>query len=79
MDRMDQLISMIAQQLVDRPEAVSVSEVVGSHTTVLELHVAKEDIGKVIGKEGRTAQAMRTILNAVSTKSRRRSVLEIVE
>jgi uncharacterized protein len=76
---MDQLISFIAQQLVDRPEDVMVSQVVGSHTTVLELHVAKEDIGKVIGKDGRTAQAMRTILNAVSTKSRRRSVLEIVE
>jgi uncharacterized protein len=76
---MDQLISFIAQQLVDRPEDVMVSQVVGSHTTVRELHVAKEDIGKVIGKDGRTAQAMRTILNAVSTKSRRRSVLEIVE
>jgi uncharacterized protein len=76
---MDQLITMIAQQLVDRPEDVHVSQVEGSHTTVLELRVAKGDIGKVIGRDGRTAQAMRTILNAVSTKSRRRSVLEIVE
>ncbi|RJQ83308.1 MAG: KH domain-containing protein [Desulfobacteraceae bacterium] len=76
---MNELISFIAQQLVDRPGDVSVSKVEGSHTTVLELHVAKEDIGKVIGKDGRTAQAMRTILNAVSTKARKRAVLEILE
>jgi predicted RNA-binding protein YlqC (UPF0109 family) len=76
---MDQLISFIAQQLVDRPGDVVVTKVEGSHTTVLELQVSKEDIGKVIGKEGRTALAMRTILNAVSTKARKRAVLEILE
>jgi uncharacterized protein len=76
---MDQLISFIAQQLVDQPEDVIVSKIEGSHTTVLELQVAKGDIGKVIGREGRTAQAMRTILSAVSTKARKRAVLEIVE
>jgi len=76
---MNELIGFIAQQLVDRPEDVVVSKVEGSHTTVLELRVAKQDIGKVIGREGRTAQAMRTILSAVSTKARKRAVLEIVE
>ena len=76
---MDELIGYIAQQLVDRPGEVVVSTVEGSHTTVVELRVAKEDIGKVIGREGRTAQAIRTILSAVSTKAKRRAVLEIVE
>jgi uncharacterized protein len=76
---MEQLIKIIAQQLVDRPEEVTVNKIEGSQTTVLELQVAKEDIGKIIGKEGRTAQAMRTILNAVSTKVRKRAVLEIIE
>ena len=60
---MKELISFIAQSLVDHPDAVSVSEVEGNQTTVLELKVAKEDLGKVIGKQGRTAQAMRTILS----------------
>ena len=76
---MEQLIKIIAQQLVDRPGDVTVNKIEGSQTTVLELQVAKEDIGKIIGKEGRTAQAMRTILNAVSTKVRKRAVLEIIE
>jgi uncharacterized protein len=76
---MNELIGYIAQQLVDRPDEVVVSTVEGSHTTVVELRVAKEDIGKVIGREGRTAQAIRTILSAVSTKAKRRAVLEIVE
>ncbi|KJS31490.1 MAG: RNA-binding protein [Desulfatitalea sp. BRH_c12] len=76
---MDQLISFIAQQLVDRPEDVMVSKVEGGSTTVFELQVAKEDVGKVIGREGRTAHAMRTILSAVSSKSRKRSILEILE
>ncbi len=70
---------MIAKALVDLPDQVEVEEVVGEQTTVLELKVAKEDLGKVIGKQGRTAQAMRTILNAAATKLRKRCVLEIIE
>lgn len=74
-----ELIEIIARSLVDAPENVSVAEIRGSHTTVLELRVAKEDIGKVIGKHGQTAQAMRQILNASSAKLKKRVVLEIVE
>ena len=76
---MKDLISYIAQALVDHPEEVSVSEVEGNQTTVLELKVAKEDLGKVIGKQGRTARAMRTILGAASAKIKKRTVLEIIE
>jgi len=76
---MKELIKFIAQALVDKPEAVEVSEVVGEQTSVIELRVAKEDLGKVIGKQGRTAKAMRTILSAASTKLRKRTVLEIIE
>jgi predicted RNA-binding protein YlqC (UPF0109 family) len=76
---MKELIKYMAQALVDNPDMVVVSEVVGEHTSVLELRVAKEDLGKVIGKQGRTAKAMRTILSAASTKIRKRSVLEIIE
>ncbi len=76
---MKDLIGYIAQALVDHPEQVSVTEVEGDQTTVLELKVAKEDIGKVIGKQGRTARSMRTILNAASAKIKKRTVLEIVE
>jgi predicted RNA-binding protein YlqC (UPF0109 family) len=76
---MKDLINYIAQALVDHPEQVSVNEVEGSQTSVLELKVAQEDIGKVIGKQGRTARAMRTILNAASAKIKKRTVLEIVE
>jgi len=76
---MKELIKYMAQALVDNPDMVEVSEVVGEQTTVLELRVAKEDLGKVIGKQGRTAKAMRTILSAASTKIRKRSVLEIIE
>ena len=65
---MKDLINFIAQALVDNPEQVSVSEVKGNQTSVLELKVAKEDLGKVIGKQGRTARAMRTILSAASAK-----------
>jgi predicted RNA-binding protein YlqC (UPF0109 family) len=76
---MKDLISYIAQALVDHPEEVSVAEVEGNQTSVLELKVAKEDIGKVIGKQGRTARAMRTILGAASAKIKKRTVLEIIE
>jgi hypothetical protein len=77
--RMKDLIKYIAQALVDFPEEVEVSEIEGSTTSVIELKVAKDDLGKVIGKQGRTARAMRTILSAASTKVRKRSVLEIIE
>ena len=76
---MKELISYIAQALVDHPEEVSVTEVEGNQTTVLELKVAKEDLGKVIGKQGRTARAMRTILGAASAKLNKRTLLEIIE
>lgn len=76
---MKELISYIAKALVDYPEQVAVSEVEGNQTSVLELKVAKEDLGKVIGKQGRTARAMRTILSAASAKIKKRTVLEIIE
>ncbi len=73
------LVDFMARALVDNPEEVEVNEVVGEQTTVVELSVSKEDLGKVIGKQGRTAKSMRTILNAASTKLQKRSVLEIME
>lgn len=73
------MIETIAKALVDQPEAVSVAEVEGENTTVIELRVAKTDIGKIIGKQGNTAKAIRTILMGAATKLRRRTVLEIVE
>ncbi|MFW5733572.1 MAG: KH domain-containing protein [Oceanidesulfovibrio sp.] len=76
---MKELIEYIAKSLVDDPDSVQVTEVEGEQTSVLELKVAKEDLGKVIGKQGRTARAMRTILGAASTKVRKRAVLEILE
>jgi predicted RNA-binding protein YlqC (UPF0109 family) len=76
---MKELISYIAKALVDKPEDVVVTEIEGEQTSVIELKVAKEDLGKVIGKQGRTARAMRTILSAASTKINKRSVLEIIE
>ena len=76
---MKDLISYIAKSLVDKPEEVVVTEIEGEQTSVIELKVAKEDLGKVIGKQGRTAQAMRTILGAVSSKEKKRTVLEIIE
>lgn len=74
-----ELVEYIAKALVDNPEQVHVAEVEGEQTSVLELKVAKEDLGKVIGKQGRTARAMRIILGAASTKAKKRSVLEILE
>ncbi|MBQ3060582.1 MAG: KH domain-containing protein [Desulfovibrio sp.] len=73
------LIEYIVRSLVDRPEEVVVTEVQGEQATVLELRVAREDLGKVIGRQGRTARAMRTILGAASTKLQKRTVLEILE
>ncbi|MBI1987215.1 MAG: KH domain-containing protein [Nitrospinae bacterium] len=76
---MKELVVYIAKALVDFPDEVEVIEVVGEKTTVLELRVAREDLGKVIGKQGRTARALRTILNAAATKVKKRAVLEILE
>ena len=73
------LMYKIALMLVDDEKEVSVTEIKGEHTTVVELKVAKTDLGKIIGKQGRNAQAIRTILNGASTKLRKRTVLEIVE
>ena len=76
---MKDLVSYIAKALVDNPDDVYVTEIEGEQTSVIELRVAKEDLGKVIGKQGRTARAMRTILSAASTKINKRLVLEILE
>ena len=76
---MKELVEYIAKALVDNPEEILVSEVVGNQTSVIELKVAKDDLGKVIGKQGRSARAMRTILSAASTKLKKRTVLEIIE
>jgi predicted RNA-binding protein YlqC (UPF0109 family) len=76
---MKELIEYIAKALVDNPDAVRVTEIEGEKTSVIELSVAKEDLGKIIGKQGRTARSMRTILSAASTKNNKRAVLEILE
>ena len=76
---MKEMIETIALALVDQPDLVSVTEIDGANTSILELKVAKTDIGKVIGKQGRTAGALRTILNAVSAKTKKRTVLEIID
>ncbi len=76
---MEELIRKIAQALVDSPDKVEVTVVEGEQTSVIELRVAKEDMGKVIGKQGRTAHAIRTILSATSMKYNKRGVLEILE
>lgn len=73
------LIEYLARALVDLPDQVNVKHIEGEQTTVIELKVAKEDLGKVIGKQGRTARAIRTILNGASTKLKKRTVLEIIE
>jgi len=76
---MKELVEQIAKALVDQPDKVQVREVVGEQTTVLELRVATEDLGKVIGKQGKTARAVRTLLAAAGMKVRTRFVLEILE
>ncbi|HJL72675.1 MAG TPA: KH domain-containing protein [Nitrospinaceae bacterium] len=74
-----ELISVMAKALVDKPDEVEIKEIEGDVTTILELKVAKDDLGKVIGKQGKTAHAMRAILNATATKLKKRAVLEIIE
>lgn len=74
-----ELVEFTAKALVDNPSAVQVTEVEGEQTAVIELRVAKEDLGKVIGKQGRTARAIRTILSAAASKEKKRCVLEILE
>ena len=76
---MKDLIMHLAKELVDKPEEVVVTEIKGEQITVIELKVAKEDIGKIIGRQGRTAHAIRTILSAASAKIKKRSILEILE
>lgn len=78
-ESLKELVEHIAKALVDHPEQVKVSEVKGERLSVIELSVAKEDLGKVIGKQGRTALAIRTILSNASMKIRKRAVLEIIE
>ena len=73
------LVEFMAKALVDNPAQVEVTEIAGRDTSVIELKVAKEDMGKIIGKKGRNAQAMRTLLNAASAKLRKRVVLEIID
>ena len=76
---MKNLLSDIVKAMVDQPDQVSINEVDGGHTVILELSVAKGDLGKVIGKQGRNAQAIRTIVSAAAGKTRKKYVLEIVE
>lgn len=76
---MKDLVGYVASALVDNPDEIAIGEVVGNQATVFELKVAKEDLGKIIGKKGSTAQAIRTILNASSAKTKKRTILEIVD
>ncbi len=76
---MKELVKLMAEALVDNPDQVEVTEIVGEHTLVIEVKVAKEDMGKIIGKKGRNAQAMRLILNAASAQLRKSVVFEIIE
>lgn len=76
---MKDLVEYIARNLVDDPDQVRVNEIEGEKVTIIELRVAQSDLGKVIGKQGRTARAIRTLLNATATKLRKRAVLEILE
>jgi len=76
---MRDLIEYIAKNLVEKPDAVNVNEVAGEKTTIIELSVDRDDIGRIIGKKGRTARALRTILNAAAMKQNKRAALEILE
>ena len=73
------LVEHIVQKLVDRPEKVVVTEISGEQATIIELRVDPEDLGKVIGKDGRTARSIRTLVHAAATKEKKRAVLEILE
>lgn len=79
MSHLKDLVEYMAKSLVDYPDKVKVSEVEATATSVIELRVAKEDLGKIIGKEGKTAKSIRTILNAASSKIKRRAILNIIE
>jgi predicted RNA-binding protein YlqC (UPF0109 family) len=79
LSELSKMIEYMARMLVDLPDQVEINEITGENTTVIELKVAKEDLGKIIGKQGRTARAVRTVLNGASTKLRKRTVLEIIE
>lgn len=79
LSELSKMIEYMARMLVDLPDQVEINEIEGENTTVIELKVAKEDLGKIIGKQGRTARAVRTVLNGASTKLRKRTVLEIIE
>ena len=79
MSQLTEFVEFMAKSIVDNPEEVKVTEVAGEKTTVIELRVASEDLGKVIGKQGRTAKAIRSILNAAAAKMKKRAVLEILE
>ncbi len=79
MGKLQELVEFVAKSLVDHPERVEVKEIEGEKTTVIELKVAPEDLGKVIGRQGRTARAIRTLLAAVARKQNKRAVLEILE
>ncbi|MCK9523146.1 MAG: KH domain-containing protein [Proteobacteria bacterium] len=76
---MKELVEYMAKALVDNPDEVQVAEIEGEQSAVIELRVSREDLGKVIGKQGRTARAMRTIISAASTKLKKRAVLDIIE
>jgi uncharacterized protein len=76
---MKELIEFVVKALVDDPSAIEIKEVAGEKITIYELRAAKSDIGKVIGKRGRTASAIRTLMNAVSARQGKRAVLEIIE
>jgi predicted RNA-binding protein YlqC (UPF0109 family) len=76
---MKELVQYLARQLVNNPDAVEVKETIGDTASVVELKVAKEDLGRIIGKQGRTAKSIRTILNAAASRANRKVVLEIVE
>lgn len=77
--QLDRLVAQIAKSLVDDPENVRVKIVESNHTVVLELRVAKEDVGKVIGRQGRTAHAMRVLIGAAASKIKKHTILEILE
>lgn len=79
MSQLKEFVEFMAKSIVDSPEEVQVTEVAGEKTTVIELRVASEDLGKIIGKQGRTAKAIRSILNAAAAKMKKRAVLEILE